>query len=193
MKKHREQSGESAAVYGDLDALVLAEIESLHRRGRGRTRPMPSTGVEDLPATEPASAAGVAQIRGTESEGEVFSGEEAAGLFDESIGESTELGELEQDGHAAVDGLYSAEEDAFITRAVGFLTQRDNADVILNQIWQQVMEGYSEEFYRAPDTPLPVPPGESVTGSAGGETHNAAAHAPDGNNDSLDVGSENND
>ena len=187
MKKHREQSGESAAVYGDLDALVLAEIESLHRRGR--TRPAPSTGVEDLPATEPASAAGVAQIRGTESGGEVFRGEEAAGLFDDSIGESTELGELEQDGHAAVGGLYSAEEDAFITRAVGFLTQRDNADVILNQIWQQVMEGYSEEFYRAPDTPLPVPPGESVTGSAGGETHNA----PDGNNDSLDVGSENND
>lgn len=50
-------------------------------------------------------------------------------------------------------GLLSPEEEAFITRAVGFLSQRPEADIILNRIWEQLTELDPEGYYRAPLDP----------------------------------------
>lgn len=122
--------------YPDLDALVMAEIESMREVPARSRRPR---------------AAAVANIAGTEAHREPPSGEESEALFDAPSDE--------RDGVASPDDeaggtLLSAEEEAFITRALGFLAHRDTADMILGRIWQELAEANPDGYFR-PDSAAP--------------------------------------
>ncbi len=139
----------------ELDALVLAEIESLARHTRPpNLKQTSASGPERRQSRvrlenrgKPVSASKVARIRGEDREGDVLSGEEAEELVEEPI-EFGDLPGVEEDEHAQATTLFSAEEEAFVTRAVGFLARRDNADIILNRIWEQLTEADPEGFFR---------------------------------------------
>jgi hypothetical protein len=132
----------------DLDALVLAEIESLTaRRDAARTgqttRAAAPTPVAEGTEPEPTKIkARVAPIRNTPERRRESFGEEAELLFEEP--EPADENEVDS----------ALEEEAFITRAVGFLSQRPEADIILNRIWEQLTEMDPEGYYQAPlDSP----------------------------------------
>ena len=137
----------------DLDALVLAEIESLTaRRDAARTKQTTRAAAPTPVAegTEPTARvkASVARIRNTPERRRESFGEEAELLFEEP----EPL--VEDAAERAPAGLLSPEEEAFITRAVGFLSRRPEADIILNRIWEQLTELDPEGYYQAPlDTP----------------------------------------
>jgi hypothetical protein len=163
----------------DLDALVLAEIESLiarrkaaHEQPRTRTNPAqtPPPGPHD---TSLQRGARVAPLR-TPSErtfewtGESFD-EDPEALFAEP---PPNPGQEPEEAHPS---LLSPEEEAFITRAVGFLSQRAEADIILNRIWEQLTELDPEGYYEAPHEGSNPRPGEAPARSAGsGEVDTAA-------------------
>lgn len=48
------------------------------------------------------------------------------------------------------DMLFEKEEEAFITRAVSFLRQRENKDIIISRIWNHITEAEPNDFY-SPD------------------------------------------
>ncbi|CRI66227.1 hypothetical protein THIOKS12690008 [Thiocapsa sp. KS1] len=143
---------DSETDLADLDALVLAEIESLtaHRAG-ARSKQAPCgdapTPAANGGAREPKAKASVAPIRSAPERRRESFGEEAELLFEEP--------EPADDNAAdsALAGLLSPEEEAFITRAVGFLSQRPEADIILNRIWEQLTELDPEGYYQAPLDP----------------------------------------
>jgi hypothetical protein len=80
--------------------------------------------------------------------GPLETGEEVTALFDESFNpELEQIGpEESEDGPLASD-LLSAEERAFVERALGFLCGRPNADLILDGIWAQVNAARPDGFY----------------------------------------------
>lgn len=140
--------------YPDLDALVLAEIESMGRgrhasskrarSAREQHRPEPTRQRE-----RPASPK-LARIHGEDRAAEGITGEEAEALFDEPL--MDESGQFPDEMEKSTHSLFSAEELAFMSRAVGFLSGRDNADMILGQIWEQLTSDHPEEFYAADET-----------------------------------------
>jgi hypothetical protein len=171
----------------DLDALVLAEIESLTsrrdatraRRIKGAAAPTPVAGeteTRDRPNTQPKGKASVAPIRSAPERRRESSGEEAELLFEEP--------EPADDNAAdsALAGLLSPEEEAFITRAVGFLSQRPEADIILNRIWEQLTELDPEGYYQAPLDPPERIGRETPPDSAASENSRATqpADPPEG-------------
>jgi hypothetical protein len=152
---------EAAERFDDLDALVMAEIESV---GRGRPLRTPAArarppGAGRRPARGrvregPAAPRSPSRIYGEDRSADGVSGEEADGLFDLP---------LETDDEGLVDspstepqGLFSPEEQAFVSRAVGFLSGHENADMILGQIWERITEEAPEAFFRPADTPPPA-------------------------------------
>ena len=170
----------------DLDALVLAEIESLiARRKAAHAQPRPHATPAQTPAprTRDASARRVAKVAPlrTPSEpaqewtGESFD-EDAEALFGEP---SPNPGHEPEEAHPS---LLSPEEEAFITRAVGFLSQRAEADIILNRIWEQLTELDPEGYYQAPPEVSDAHPCEVSPRSVGsGELDAAPADdAPEG-------------
>ncbi|EGV20457.1 hypothetical protein [Thiocapsa marina] len=163
----------------DLDALVLAEIESLiARRKAAREQPRTHTPPAQTPAprardTTARRGGRVAPLR-TPSEptsewtGESFD-EDPEALFAEPPPNP------EQEPQESHPSLLSPEEEAFITRAVGFLSQRAEADIILNRIWEQLTELDPEGYYEAPHEGSDPRPGEALARSAGsGEVDTAA-------------------
>ncbi len=149
--------------FADLDALVLAEIESLsphtrplNPRQASACKPERQSRARLENRGKPASASKVARIREQDREGDRLSGEEAEGLFEEPI-EFTDPCDVEENEHDPMISLFNAEEEAFVSRAVGFLCQRDNADIILNRIWEQLTEADSESFFRPEDSERSVP------------------------------------
>jgi hypothetical protein len=154
MMKHQRTGIESCGDdFEDLDALVLAEIESLSgpprsaRPSAGGARPAPR------PAARPArehrdGPAPVAPIRRRAGAEPNRSGEEFDGLFDRPFPEGQ--GGPDPDDTGPVASLLSTEEEAFVTRAVGFLSQREHADMILGRIWEQLTELDPDGFYEAP-------------------------------------------
>jgi hypothetical protein len=161
MKQQRSWSESSRDDLQDLDALVLAEIESLRGRGQGKGAPQPDgsrpRSSSGSPAAAPRGDTGappVAPIRrrvGQEpnSTGEEFDGLSSDALLDEPAGSDTEDVPL-------AASLLSPEEDAFVARAVGFLSQREHADMILGQIWEQLTEADPGGFYQAPASARPA-------------------------------------
>jgi hypothetical protein len=153
----------------DLDALVLAEIESLGRwrpahgdDWPGATRERPRSGLQPAPEPAPGQARTAPQrtgpaapIRPTRGQGAApatrpRSGEEAEGLFDEPFErcnpDRDPQRDSAEDGPTATD-LLSPEEQAFVARAAGFLSGRLNADLILDRIWSQANESRLDGFY----------------------------------------------
>jgi hypothetical protein len=140
-----------------LDALVLAEIESLgqgHRaratatrtvstRGPARNRPGGASGQAQARAARPGPAA---RGQGADDAPRGLSGEEAEGLFDEPFEISEPGDDPGQDGPTAAD-LLSPEEQAFVARAAGFLYGRPNADLILDRVWSQALESRPDGAY----------------------------------------------
>lgn len=175
MKREWLNEKSSSDDLRELDTLVLAEIESLTRC----TRPLhprramasdPRRQPETKPdkRREPVPLSKVTRIRGEERENEALSGEEAELLFDED-NELGDLSDVEEDEHGAAASLFSPEEEAFITRAVGFLAQRDNADMILNRIWEQLTEADPEGFFRPEDAERPASPGADAKPAPAGD------------------------
>jgi hypothetical protein len=166
----------------DLDALVLAEIESLTAR-RDAARPKqtaraaaPTSLAEDAesrerPTTQPKAKASVAPIRSAPERRRESFGEEAELLFEEP----EPL--VEDAAERAPAGLLSPEEEAFITRAVGFLSQRPEADIILNRIWEQLTELDPEGYYQAPLDTRDETGRETPPESAGSEGSTATPRA----------------
>ena len=142
--------------FTDLDALVLAEIESA---SGARTRRRPGTSsprrreANGVPGKQerPAETREVARIHGDDRARHNLSGEEA-----EFLDLPPELAEEEQDELSA-PRLFTPEEEAFMHRAVGFLSGRENGDVILGHIWEQLTESHPERFY--------MPEHESIGGT----------------------------
>lgn len=147
--------GTRSEVDSELDALVLAEMESLDTRIRP-PRPTRSPGPAVTSRARPARAAPdpARPVRaptplGRRPEADVDrSGEEFEALFEAPLVEESDGPDLED--AASAGGLLSLEEEAFITRAVGFLSQREHADMILGRIWEQLTELDPEAFYQAP-------------------------------------------
>lgn len=152
----------------DLDALVLEEIASL---GDRRSAHAPSVrrprdrGVNGDPGcseirtgrSSPQAGQPVAPIhpRGwAASPTAGASGEEAEGLFDQPFELADEPETAAADGPTAAD-LLTPEEQAFISRAVGFLCDRPNADLILDRVWSQAIQSRPDGFYD-PDSPNPL-------------------------------------
>lgn len=158
----------------DLDALVLAEIESLTtRRDAVRSRQAPCAApVPPAEAAERKAKASVAQLRRAPERGPDGFGEGAELLF-EGLEPPESPVEVEPDGQET--GLLCPEEEAFITRAVGFLSRRPAADIILNRIWEQLTELDPEGYYQAPlDLPAEAKRGETPPASAEDEGMSAA-------------------
>ena len=136
----------------DLDALVMAEIERLAPQAQAAPA---------APATAPRrSSAAVKPLPGASVEPDLGSGEQASALFDAADDDADSA-----DADADLEGsaLLSAEEQAFITRALGFLAQRDNADMILGRIWQALADGNPDGYFRPDDAAA----GEASSGAAG--------------------------
>jgi hypothetical protein len=168
--KHQRAGVESCGDdFEDLDALVLAEIESLS--GRPRTA-RPSPGGErpaPRPAVQPAreqrdEPAPVAPIRCRAGAEPNRSGEEFDGLFDGPFAEGQ--GEPDPDDTGPAASLLGTEEEAFVTRAVGFLSQREHADMILGRIWDELTQLDPDGFYQAPVSAVAAQgrTGEAATG-----------------------------
>jgi len=148
-----------------LDELVLAELDSLTVR---RLPPRPTAavatdwaGVSEID-TRPAHIAPLRRVEGSKAG---LSGEEAEGLFDEPLAETDGLAAEESDAAAAAS-LLTPEEEAFITRAVGFLRQREHADMILGRVWEQLTGDDPSAFFEPPADALPEAPSDGA-GSAG--------------------------
>lgn len=125
------------ANFPDLDALVLAEIESIGKGKRRRARRGPPTldrRTPVSPGTSHPEAATVSRLHEDRPAANVYRGEEAEGLLEES-GDDPGLADGGDEGPLDLMGV---EEQAFVTRAVGFLSGRPNAGMILDQIWGQV-------------------------------------------------------
>ena len=147
--------------YTDLDALVLAELESLDR-GRSRHAPLSKAGPTRIPqkANEGrplvrVSKAPFTRIHGEDRAEQGITGEEAETLFETPLDEMTRSNTDEVSQSS--DSLFSPEEQAFMSRAVGFLTGRENADMILGQIWERMTGDHPEEFYAADEAFEPAP------------------------------------
>jgi hypothetical protein len=127
---------ESDEQFSDLDALVMEEIESLDRRRRaprGQEAEPREAEVFALPDRSPVSAPEPVQ----------YFGEEAAVLQ-----QALEVPPPDEDTNPS-DDIFSSEEQAFMTRAVGFLRGRPNADAILGRVWEEVTEGDPQAFFSA--------------------------------------------
>lgn len=154
MRAHRTESESIDVELDDLDALVLAEIESISGRVRSngvrpmqdRAQPRSTPTPGELPRRR--SRAAVAPIQGRKRQETPHSGEDAEGLFDEPF--AVEAPDPERDEAPPIASLLTPEEDAFITRAVGFLTEREHADMILGQIWEALTEQRPDGFFEAP-------------------------------------------
>lgn len=169
MRRSLDTSVDRGNDLADLDALVLAEIASL---GRGRIpqtantceakgsditsdRGRPESGRGWPSPQVPQPAAPIRAVRRDDSLARGLSGEEAEGLFDQpfDLAEEDEGGPAE--GPTAAD-LLTPEEQAFIARAVGFLSGRPSADLILDRVWSQAIQSRPDGFYD-PETPDPYP------------------------------------
>jgi hypothetical protein len=144
--------------FQDLDALVLAEIESLSRAEHHRR---PPRGPDHR---APAPAASVRPARRSERPAEEeFTGE----AFDEQAALADSSEEDESQENSSVE-LLSPEEQAFISRAVGSLSNRGNADMILTCVWDQLTEADPEAFFRPaeegsqPDSDAPTDEGDTA-------------------------------
>lgn len=173
---------DSETDLADLDALVLAEIESLtaHRAGArsqqapGGDAPTPAAnGGAREPKPKAKAKASVAPIRSAPERRRESFGEEAELLFEEPEPA------VESDADSDRAGLLSPEEEAFITRAVGFLSQRPEADIILNRIWEQLTELDPEGYYQAPLDP-PEQIGRETPPESESSTATPPADPPEG-------------
>ena len=139
------RSTERSPEISDLDALVLAEIASLGQgrladsaeTGTNTSRNQRDTGIRRSSAT-PRPPSGIRDDRDPRRPTGHPSGEEAEGLFDGFFDPGDPHDDLTADGPTAAD-LLSPEEQAFVARAVGFLSERANADLILDRIWSQAL------------------------------------------------------
>lgn len=165
--------------YEELDALVLAEIESLGRpRGQRQVRALAAQDEIEQPARKrgtPVDETALHLARETELEGLVERGE-MPDLESEEVPLAADWDEEKTEEETYTTELLSAEEQAFVTRAVGFLVHRDNKDVILGQIWERLAEAAPESFFRpevVPDsaatTTVVAPAQEGETDSEDGE------------------------
>jgi hypothetical protein len=139
--------------YEDLDALVLAEIESIGRVQKRRTGDQRKDAVQmqrPLSSAQP-TVIPLAKHGDGDHAAEGVSGEEAEALFELPVAE--EFAYLVEVSEPSADALYSTEEQAFMSRAIDFLKGRDNADMILGQIWEQLTSDDPQAFYAAEDAP----------------------------------------
>lgn len=148
--------------YPDLDALVLSEIESAS--GRRRRHQDDNGSVQPREGGPPA----VARIHGDARLESGMSGEEAE-LLEQPSPAVSELDDLPP------PTLFTPEEEAFMHRAVGFLSDRENGDMILGQIWERITQENPEAFYTAEDGSESVPDGGPLPGP-----ENENAHQDDG-------------
>ena len=156
-------------VLSDLNALVLAEIASLGRTARpveARSDPVRDRPGPGPVASRPPPQSGLAVRSPSHRRGVEPSGEEAEGLFDEPCDRPDPDEDAAADGPTAAD-LLTPEEQAFIARAVGFLSGRPGADLILDRIWSQVTDARPDRFYDPEDpdalaepAPQTGPPGD---------------------------------
>ena len=162
---HGEKSEER---YADLDKLVLAEIESLtggrapgrRRTHRGRMRVVNDQRPEQPAAVDDGSTGDkVVALSGANPETGEFFGEEAAALLEpedehgnQGVTPDDVLGAPMEPGAE----IFSSEEQAFITRALGFLSGRDNADLILGRVWEQVTAASSPDEFFLPEDEHPA-------------------------------------
>jgi hypothetical protein len=154
---------ETDGTLNELDALVLAEIESLSRTEHPRRPPRAPEHRAPAPASfRPAR-------RSEPPAEEKFTGE----AFDEQAVLADNTEEEEPQEESSVE-LLSPEEQAFVSRAVGFLSNRGNADMILTRVWEQLTEADPEAFFRPaedgsqPDSDAPIDEGDAAQASDDG-------------------------
>lgn len=148
--------------FADLDKMVLAEIELLtDGRAPSRSRPHAAgmrvvddrhpdrpTAVDD----EPSGDKVVALTGANPGRGEFF-GEEATTLLepeDELGNQGATSEDVPDDSMEPGTEIFSPEEQAFITRALGFLSGRENADMILGRVWEEVTASSSPDAFFSP-------------------------------------------
>jgi hypothetical protein len=172
MKRQRMTAARRGEGLADLDALVRAELDSLDRADAKEPPKRASDTAGRRPGTaahpdQRGAPAPVTPLRPAEAVDPTRSGEEFDGLAgDEPIAASRGLGQDEGDASS----LFSVEEEAFITRAVSFLTDRRHADVILGRVWEQLTELDPDGFFAPPEN----------TAAESGSAEADAAHPVDG-------------
>ncbi|MCG7981943.1 MAG: hypothetical protein JAY90_04235 [Candidatus Thiodiazotropha lotti] len=132
----------------DLENLVLAEIASASSGGRRRNRTenlsrSVEKQVKDGSVEFHDGSNEVSRIHGEDRDYRSMSGEEAE-LLQQSEVIDEPVDELPP------NKLFSAEEEAFMHRAVGFLSGRENGDVILGRIWEQLTESQPDHYFEVP-------------------------------------------
>jgi hypothetical protein len=105
----------------ELDALVAREVDALAaRKARPGVTRRATDAIADADAASPQRA--------------VQQGDTAAAKVRPHDGNVIGIRRAERNGRA--DGvLFSAQEDAFIEQSVAFLEKRENADLIIEEIW----------------------------------------------------------
>ena len=125
----------------ELDALVAREVDALSAR---KARP----GVTRRVADAKADADAASPQRGAQPE------DTAAAKVRPHDGNVIGIRRAVRNGKA--DGvLFSAEEEAFIEQSVAFLEKRENADLIIEEIWtQSVLDRHDNLDDASPDETL---------------------------------------
>lgn len=139
----------------ELDRLVTQEIDALQRNNVKKTR------VRKGQKRKPAASDNVAFRDGWQSdENELTEQEEAAPeqheakIMDELQGDGLEHDpafiEDTQATFASAEELFTEEEQDFIQRSIDWLVARENKDLIMSSIWEQLTESVPESFYSVP-------------------------------------------
>ncbi|MEY6431828.1 hypothetical protein ABC977_05320 [Thioalkalicoccus limnaeus] len=173
----------------DLDALVLAEIESLtgHRDRPRQDKPVggtPKAPLRQQCGERPAQTSVTGDQPGARRRVSTakLSGEPAPEDFGEGVEALfTEPAEAatSSDTNTKRAELLDTEERAFITRAVGFLSARPTADIILEHIWERLTADPDDCFRPPTDDAAALPFGHAEAATpvdpAGGFDENPEA------------------
>ena len=177
MKQLRSRTPRSQRSWAALDALVLAEIESLSggtKRSETSSDPRP-TKSHPTPPTKPSKPreAPVAALRADEpiTGGETYDAALEADLL--APGRSNP-----PDDDGPTPSLLSAEEEAFVTRAVTFLSGREHADMMLGRVWEQLTELHPEGFFEPSLEGPPVDDNDAVNAPPQASPPSEEAHEP---------------
>jgi hypothetical protein len=177
MKPSRTVAPQPDEDNADLEALVLAELASLRPAPRvavlertARAAPRPKEAVSqrrERPRMAPLR-------RAPEPRPAIDAGER----YDATAGDDGAEVSAEHGPDAA--DLASAEERAFIARAVAFLSGREHADIILGRVWEQLLELTPEGFYEPPaDSTAADTAGASRAGASCADTKGSDTASPD--------------
>jgi hypothetical protein len=123
------------AFDAELDALVAREVDALSARrpAPARRRQQPPENAEMLAPGASAESRETADVDRQRASGSGRRADPAAGRPRQT--EDNVVGIRRADADQMVDVRFSADEETFIEQALAFLKGRENADVVIEELW----------------------------------------------------------